>query len=198
MMPSVDFFTMLAKQFDIRKSVPVVVYDCATGIWAHRAQFMLQAFGHPNVRVLDGGFNKWKTEGNPVHDHADVANVGDYNYELRPNMVFGYDDVKKAALDKTHTIVDVRPAEMFAKGSIPNAVNVVSSHFQQADGTIKSKEEIKAVFDSHNIDLGQPIVLSCNSGVKASAVYNALDHIGMTGNVVLYDGSWSEWSVKHK
>jgi thiosulfate/3-mercaptopyruvate sulfurtransferase len=75
-------------------SVPVVVYDCADGKWANRASFMIQSFGHANVRILDGGMSKWKADGGEVHSTAIIASADDYNYDLTPGLVFSFDEVK--------------------------------------------------------------------------------------------------------
>ena len=66
MMPDVATYTTWARAFGIRKSRPVVVYDNSQGWFANRGAFMIRAFGHPNVRVLDGGLTKWKACGYEV------------------------------------------------------------------------------------------------------------------------------------
>jgi len=81
MMPSLDYFVMIAKSLDIRKSHTVVVYDGQQGAFASRGAFMLRAFGHPDVRILDGGLAKWKKEGKEVQSHT-AATAGDFSYEL--------------------------------------------------------------------------------------------------------------------
>jgi len=186
---------MIARTYDIRKSLPVVVYDCQAGWFSHRAAFMLKSFGHPNVRVLDGGFKKWTAEGGEVHQ-APVASPADYDYSLSSGSVMGFEEVKQISVDKAHQHVDSRPASMHTAGAIPNAVNVDSGRMQNADGTMKSAEEIRQIYEAAGIDLSQPVVFSCNSGIKASVGYNAALHAGATGKMSLYDGSWSEWSTK--
>ena len=122
---------MIAKHYDIRKSVPVVIYDCQAGWFAHRACFMIKSFGHPNVRVLDGGFWKWKADGGEtVHtESASADDSSDYAYELVPEYVTDYHKVKQASHDNSKQIIDCRAPEMFAKAAIPNAKNIFGVHF---------------------------------------------------------------------
>jgi thiosulfate/3-mercaptopyruvate sulfurtransferase len=161
MMPKQSFFQMVAKQYDIRKSDKIVVYDSSNGAFAHRARFMITTYGHADVKVLDGGIAKWKAEGFPVHAMSTIATADDYNYDLVPGLVHGFEDVKQASSTGSHQIVDARPAEMFTKGAIPNAKNVSSSEVQHPDGKLKSAEEIKAAFAAAGVDITQPMIMSC-------------------------------------
>jgi thiosulfate/3-mercaptopyruvate sulfurtransferase len=92
MMPSRDYFVMIAKSLDIRKSHTVVVYDGQQGAFACRGAFMLKAFGHPDVRILDGGLAKWKKEGKEVRSRT-AATAEDFSYELRSEGIKSYEDI---------------------------------------------------------------------------------------------------------
>ena len=83
---------MIAKSLDIRKSHTVVVYDGQQGAFACRGAFMLKAFGHPDVRILDGGLAKWKKEGKEVRSHT-AATAEDFSYELRSEGIKSYEDI---------------------------------------------------------------------------------------------------------
>ena len=61
-----------------------------------------------------------------------------------------------------------------------------------ADGTLKSADELRAVFDAAGVDLDRPIVTTCGSGVTASVLALALARLGRM-DVAVYDGSWTEW-----
>jgi len=92
MMPSHDYFSMIAKSLDIRKSHTVIVYDGQQSAFACRGAFMLKAFGHPDVRILDGGLAKWKSEGKELHSHS-AATADDFSYELRSEGIRSYEDI---------------------------------------------------------------------------------------------------------
>lgn len=98
---------------------------------------MLTCYGHPNVRVLDGGFNKWKADGGEI-GQISVATADDYAYDLVSELVAGYDEVKQISSNKSVQLIDSRPPSMYTAGAIPNSVNVDSATLQNADGTMKS------------------------------------------------------------
>ena len=113
MMPGQDYFIMIAKALDIRKSHTVVVYDCQKGWFANRGAFMLKTFGHPDVHVLDGGLQKWKAEGKPVLGSKTVARGEDFAYVFHPENIRNFDDIKAISDDGSAQIVDSRPAAGF-------------------------------------------------------------------------------------
>jgi len=73
MMPKQEHFTAIMQLLDVRKSHSVVVYDTTKGWFANRAAFMLASYGHPNVRVLDGGLQKWVNEKRLVENDDDTS-----------------------------------------------------------------------------------------------------------------------------
>ena len=87
MMPNEAHFIRMMKALNIRKSQTVVVYENGKGWFATRTAFMLKAFGHPKVHILDGNFNKWKSEGKAV-ESDDVEDWGaDFAYEFSGNLL---------------------------------------------------------------------------------------------------------------
>ncbi|MEO0439980.1 MAG: rhodanese-like domain-containing protein, partial [Pseudomonadota bacterium] len=106
---------------------------------------------------------------------------------------------------KDEQVVDARPAGRFtgaeedprpgiASGHIPGSVNIPHSAFFNTDGTWKSPDEVKAVFDGAGVDLGKPVVTTCGSGMTAAVVSFAAALAGGE-KLALYDGSWSEWGA---
>ena len=75
------------KNLQVKKSMTVVVYDHMRGFFATRAAFMLKAFGHPKVYVLDGNFAKWQKEGRPVE--SDISDDCDYEAMFDYNLIDG-------------------------------------------------------------------------------------------------------------
>lgn len=94
MLPPKEYFVMLCKSFDIRKSQTVVCYDTQQSNFAHRAAFMFRAFGHPDVRVLDGGLAKWKAEGKEIHaKKAPHPAAEDFAFVYNGDELKHYEDI---------------------------------------------------------------------------------------------------------
>lgn len=199
MMPPKEYFVMLCKSFDIRKSHTVVCYDTQQSNFAHRAAFMFRAYGHPDVRVLDGGLAKWKAEGKEVHSKkAPHPKDEDFAFELKDTEIKQFEDVVEISQKGTHQLIDCRPAPGYQAGNIPSSVNVPAPSLANPDGTLKSPEEIKVIFENAGIDLSKPMVFTCGGGVMATVGKHAAEHAGATGEKAVYDGSWTEYSVRAK
>lgn len=195
MMPSQAYFIQIMKALDIRKSHTVVVYETGQGWFANRAAFMFRAMGHPNVKILDGQFAKWTKEGKEVV--ASDAAANDFEYTYNGENVHNYEDIEKIVKEGNKTpIIDTRPAPGFAGGNIPGSANLPISNYFAEDGTLKSADDLKAVFADAKIDLTQPVVHTCGGGIMATVGRAAALKAGATGAQIVYDGSWSEYSKK--
>ena len=88
----------------------------------------------------------------------------------------------------------IDPVHGGPNGRIPGALNLPYTAVLNADGTYKSRDELRAAFEGAGVDLGRPVTTSCGSGVTASVLLFALHLIGKH-DTALYDGSWSEWAA---
>lgn len=182
-------------QLGINQDTPVVTYDHLSNVFAHRVAFILQLYGHDNVRILDGGYKKWKEENLSCEACETNITASASGFEVDENLVRTYEQMRKISKAKSEQIIDARPAGVFSKGSIPGAVNINVDDLFESDGTIKSKEEIVAHFQSKALNIRKPFVTYCNTAMKATVVYQALIYAGAPV-VAVYDGSWSEWGAK--
>lgn len=207
MLPSPQQFEKAMAAFGIGDDTTVMVYDTSPMFSAPRVWWMLRAFGHEKVVILDGGMKAWKAVDYPVVDRATPQQpVATFTAKPNPALVRSFDDMMRIARDGSAQILDARGSPRFYArepeprpglrgGHIPGAKNVHYATLIAADGTLKPAGELKNLFESKGVDLAAPIVTSCGSGVTAAIVMLALLVAGAQ-DVALYDGSWSEWGAR--
>jgi thiosulfate/3-mercaptopyruvate sulfurtransferase len=207
MLPSPAKFEAAMGAFGIDNDTTIMVYDTAGLFSAPRVWWMLRAFGHEKVVVLDGGLPAWKAVAYPVVDRPTPQQpLVQFTAKLNPAIVRGFDEMLRIAREGSAQILDARGAPRFHArepeprpglrgGHIPGARNVHYASLLKADGTLKAPGDLKVLFESHGIDLAAPIVTSCGSGVTAAILMLALVVAGAQ-DVALYDGSWSEWGAR--
>lgn len=182
----------------------VVVYDRGDYTGAPRAWWMFRVFGHDNVKVLDGGIKKWVADGYAVDAAHVIATPAVYHAHLNEQRVRHRAQLEANVTTKAEQVVDARARERYEgkvaepwpgrrSGRIPGSLNVPFNDLINSDGTMKSADELQAIFGGAKVDLRQPIVTSCGSGVTAGAVSLALARLGV--DTALYDGSWAEWGL---
>jgi thiosulfate/3-mercaptopyruvate sulfurtransferase len=201
MLPSPAVFAQAAGQLGLARDATIVVYD-AHGIYsAPRVWWTLRIMGYEDVFVLDGGLKKWRAEGRPTETAEAQPTPVHVTPAFEPSLVFDLTRVTEAlAYDKAQ-VLDARSAGRFRgeapepratlrSGHMPGALNLPFNEVVNADGTLKSADELRAAFG--HVDLARPIVTTCGSGVTASVLAIALARLGRF-DVAVYDGSWTEW-----
>lgn len=192
----------------VTNSSRVVLYDDSALHSACRAWFLLRTFGFEQTAVLDGGLTKWRSEGRPLENDiptdgaqgdgaitlvADRAILRD-KAQVLANCRTGSEQVVDARDEGRFTGATVDTVHNLPGGHIPGARNLPFTRLLQANGTFHEADELRSVFAGAGVDLAQPLITSCGSGVTASVLVFALHLIGKT-DVALYDGSWSEWGA---
>lgn len=205
MAPSVETFTSWLCAMGIDSSHQIVVYDGAGLFSAARVWWLFKLMGLNHVAVLDGGLPKWIAQGRSTsyvtHKPQPCESV---MCVLQPIMKTAA-QVAEAVKSKTFQVVDTRPPGRFLgnepeprqglrSGHIPGSKNVFFKTLLQADNTMKSPDELAQVFLAAGVDITQPVITSCGSGVTAAIVNLALTQTGQHHHS-LYDGSWAEWGM---
>jgi thiosulfate/3-mercaptopyruvate sulfurtransferase len=184
----------------------VVAYDSGSWLAAPRAWWMFLSFGHHNVKVLDGGLKKWRLEGRAVESGYVTPRPGYVRAILDPAYIRTKAQVLANIDAPAEQIVDARTRARFEgnaaepwpgrrSGRIPGSRNVpYGDLIDAATGAMKPVEEQRRAFVGAGVDLKQPIVTMCGSGVSAAVLTLALYRLGVRGSA-LYDGSWAEWGL---
>lgn len=203
MVPPPEKFISRMRAMGVGDGHQVVVYDGAGLFSAARVWWLFRLMGKTDIAVLDGGFAKWKAEGRPIEDMPPIMRDRHITVSVQNHLVRDVTQVAAASKLKDHEIIDARspgrfkgeepePRKELRSGHIPGSKNVHYATLLNADGTMKTPNELKQVFEAAGVDLSKPAITSCGSGVTAAVLSLALERIGHRGHS-LYDGSWSEW-----
>lgn len=204
MLPTAEAFAVAAGQLGLRRDSRIVVYD-AHGIYsAPRVWWTLRVMGYAHVAVLDGGLKAWIAEGHPIETALVNPSLVQVTPSFEPTLVVDRTQVGAVLASDAAQVVDARsvgrfrgetpePRASLRSGHMPGALNVPFDQVLNANGTLKSVDDLKRVFGE--VDLGRPVITSCGSGVTASVLALALARLGRY-DVAVYDGSWTEWGSR--
>jgi thiosulfate/3-mercaptopyruvate sulfurtransferase len=204
MFPSAEQFGRDVGALGISNADTVVIYDAGGWVAAPRAWWMFLAFGHRDVRILDGGLKKWRAEGRAVDAGEATAKPATFKAGYDARRVRSIEQMISNVASRAEQVIDARPTDRFEgrvaeprpgirSGHIPGALSVpYGTLFDAETGTMKPLEDLRKAFAGAGVDTAKPIVTSCGSGVSAGVLTLALYRLGVE-NTALYDGSWSEW-----
>ena len=202
-------FERVCAENGISNDTTVVFYGDKSNWFACYALWVFKYYGHQTVKIMNGGRAKWEAEGRAltqaVHIYPTVsyaAKEPDKNIRAFRTDVF---DQVEAKLP----LVDVRsPGEYTGEllhmpnypqegatrgGHIPGAKNIPWATATRADGTFKSADELKEIYEGQNITPDQEIIAYCRIGERSSHTWFALKYLLGYPHVKNYDGSWTDW-----
>jgi thiosulfate/3-mercaptopyruvate sulfurtransferase len=184
----------------VNESKEVVFYEDNSGMRAARGLWFLEYYGHPNAKMLDGGFRAWKAAGAPVTSDATPPKTASFKIAERRDVLATTDDVLRSLGQKQIAILDTRSVGEYLGthvraargGAIPGAIHIEWTDNLAPDGKFKSNEELKAMYDKAGITPETEVVSYCQGGYRAAHSYVALRLLGFP-KVRNYIGSWKEW-----
>jgi thiosulfate/3-mercaptopyruvate sulfurtransferase len=210
-----DFQTLLQIN-GINNNTTVILYGDFNNWFAAFAFWVFKYYRYNDVRLLDGGRKKWLEEDRPIS--KEVVNYPKGNYQLDEKIEPNDDiraflgQVKNALVSRRNfqlSLVDVRseaeyrgeitappeyPTEGAQRGGhIPGAKNVPWAQVIKDDGTFKTVEEIRKLYEEQEITKDKDIITYCRIGERSSHTWFVLKYLLGYPNVKNYDGSWTEW-----
>ncbi|MFN3548177.1 MAG: 3-mercaptopyruvate sulfurtransferase [Mesorhizobium sp.] len=201
-LPSPEVFATFAGSMGISQDDTIIVYDGPGLLSAPRVWWMFRIMGARDVRILEGGIDRWKAEGRPVTNKPTPIAACLFETDFDATRVASLDEMVAIVGTGSAQVADARPAGRFEGvdpeprpgirgGHMPGARNVPALSLSR-DGRLLPPDELRAAFENAGIDLSRPIVTSCGSGVTAAVLTLALETLGHA-DTRLYDGSWTEW-----
>jgi thiosulfate/3-mercaptopyruvate sulfurtransferase len=204
-------FAELMASRGISRDTTVVFYGDNFNWWAAYALWVFTLFGHTDVRLLDGGRKKWMAEGRPMTLDPVVRPRSTYPVVARNDASIRAfrEDVMKH-LETKGRLVDVRSPQEFSGellhmpdypqegalrgGHIPGASSVPWKRAANEDGTFKSADELRAIYEKEQgLKSTDDVVAYCRIGERSSHTWFVLTHLLGFDKVRNYDGSWTEW-----
>jgi thiosulfate/3-mercaptopyruvate sulfurtransferase len=201
-------FQTLLSQRGIGNEDTVVLYGGNNNWFAAYAYWYFKLYGHRDVRLLDGGRKKWELDSRELVPDAVQRPATQYVAEEQDRSIRAFRDEIEAAIG-VQNLVDVRSPDEYAGrllapahlpqeqsqvgGHIPTAANIPWSQTANDDGTFKSDDELKALYEAKGVDLSKDTIAYCRIGERSAHSWFVLHEILEQPNVKNYDGSWTEW-----
>ncbi len=204
-------FQSLMERLGISNDTTVVFYGDKSNWWATYAFWVFQLFGHTNAKVMDGGRQRWTDEGRELTTDASSYPAASYSAPARNDGAIRA--LRDEVLDHQRAglpLVDVRsPAEFSGEllhmadypqegslrgGHIAGARNVPWARAANDDGTFKTADELRAIYEEEQgLSGSDNIIAYCRIGERSSHSWFVLTYLLGYGSVRNYDGSWTEW-----
>jgi thiosulfate/3-mercaptopyruvate sulfurtransferase len=200
----------LLQRAGVNNNTTLVLYGDFNNWFAAFAFWAFKYYGFKDVRLMNGGRKKWLEEDRPISKDIPHYQRGNFTAtEPDKNIRVFLKQVKEALGKENIAMVDVRSPKEFTGeilappeyptehaqrgGHIPGASNIPWSQAVKDDGTFKSVEELKQIYQSKGIIPDKEIIAYCRIGERSSHTWFVLKYLLGYPNVKNYDGSWTEW-----
>jgi len=199
-------FAEVMSRLGISNQHLVVAYDAhPASQFATRLWWALNYYGHTRVAVLNGGFQKWKSEQRPLESTLPTYPPTIFTPVAQPQLRATAEDILALLQRRNVNIVDARDSGQYTgtiargegrRGHIPGAINIPREDLiDPTNGTFRSNAEIQSIFDRAKVTPDRHVVAYCNGGVAATTILFSLAMLGYP-HLTNYDGSWNEWGIR--
>ena len=200
----------LLKRSGIDNDTTIVLYGDSNNWFATFAFWLLDLYGHPDIKLMNGGRKKWIDEGRTLTQEVTSYPKTTYRAKMPDMSQRAMRDIVLASIRKAdRALVDVRspreysgellaPENMPQEGAqrgghIPGAVNIPWSQAVLEDGTFKPASDLLAMYDKQGITADKEVIAYCRIGERSSHTWFVLKYLLGFPNVRNYDGSWTEY-----
>jgi len=200
----------LLSRSGIDPGTTIVLYGDSSNWFAAYAFWLLKYHGHNDVRLLNGGRQKWQAEGRPTATERPRYPRATYSANGPDTSIRALRDFILPRVGQPGVVlVDVRSpkeykGELLAPehlpqegaqrpGHIPGAKNIVWSEAVREDGTFKSADELRALYETQGVTPDKEVIPYCRIGERSSHTWFVLKYLLGYPHVRNYDGSWTEW-----
>jgi thiosulfate/3-mercaptopyruvate sulfurtransferase len=203
-----DAFERLMSERGISNETTLVLYGDKNNWFAAYAYWYLKIYGHRDVRILDGGRQKWIDESRELTTEAPARAAGSYTARERDETIRARRDEVRAAIGR-EALVDVRSPQEFSgeliaapgyeqegaqrAGHIPSAQSIPWAQAVRDDGTFKSADELRELYGAKGITPDRAVTAYCRIGERSAHTWFVLRELLGYEDVRNYDGSWTEW-----
>lgn len=203
MMPPPERFAAVMGELGIGAGTRAILYDRGNHAWAARVWWMLRVCGFDTAAVLNGGFTKWRDEGQAVSTDTRAYPPARFEIEHRPQLMATKQDVLAALNEADICLIYALPpavhsgeVQLFSRpGRIPGSHNVYcDSLIDPATKAFHEPAVLRERFTSCGALQARQVITYCGGGIAASSDALALVLLGHE-NVAVYDGSMNEWTA---
>ena len=205
-----ESFERLLGSLGIGNDTTVVLYGDKNNWFAAFAYWYLKIYGHEDVRILDGGRQKWLDEDRELTTDTPPPAAVSYSAKERDESIRSYrDDVLQGLGGSGRALVDVRSPQEYSGellappgyeqegaqrgGHIPTAQSIPWAQAVRDDGTFKSADELRELYGGKGVTADQEVVAYCRIGERSAHTWFVLRELLGYDRVRNYDGSWTEW-----
>jgi thiosulfate/3-mercaptopyruvate sulfurtransferase len=209
LLPKAEFEKLLSSK-GISNDDSVIVYGDNNNWFAAWFLWNLKYYGHQDARLMNGGRKKWQDEGRELVTEAASIKPASYKAGQPVKSIRALRDEVLGELGKAGVaLVDVRSPKEFSGellapenlpqegaqrgGHIPGAANIPWGQAVREDGTFKSADELRALYESKGVTPDKAVIAYCRIGERSSHTWFVLQYLLGYSNVRNYDGSWTEW-----
>jgi thiosulfate/3-mercaptopyruvate sulfurtransferase len=203
-------FEQLMGRLGIANDTTLVLYGDKNNWFAAYAYWYLKIYGHRDVRILDGGRQKWIDEGRELTKDVPAPAAASYTAAARDESIRAYRDAVRDAIGADrHALVDVRSPQEYSGeliaapgyeqegaqrgGHIPTAASIPWAQAVRDDGTFKSADELRTLYEGKGVTADKAVTAYCRIGERSAHTWFVLRELLGYDDVRNYDGSWTEW-----